>query len=106
MGTDSQIMDWMVNQYQSMNLTNQHDCAMFTGKSIVCGGQLGRTAATGLGVVICIREYLKRYNINPICLKYIIHGFGNVGSNVAILLEEMEMICIGIGDNSGYYLQS
>jgi len=49
---------------------------------------------------------LKRYNINPICLKYIIHGFGNVGSNVAILLEEMEMICIGIGDNSGYYLQS
>ena len=104
MGTDSQIMDWMVNQYQSMNLTNQHDCAMFTGKSIACGGSLGRTVATGLGVVICIREYLKRYKINPIGLKYIIQGFGNVGSNVAILLEEMEMICIGIGDNSGYYL--
>lgn len=104
MGTDSQIMDWMVQQYQSMNLNNRHDCAMFTGKSVDCGGSLGRKEATGQGVVICIKEYLKKKNLNSDGLKYIIQGFGNVGSNIAILLSEMNMICIGIGDHTGYYI--
>tara|TARA_B100000674_G_scaffold492586_1_gene512900 strand:+ start:56 stop:1309 length:1254 start_codon:yes stop_codon:yes gene_type:complete len=103
MGSNSQVMDWMVQQYQSMNHGNKHDCGMFTGKSIACGGSLGRTEATGSGVVICIREWLKKKHISPHGLTYIIQGFGNVGSNTAILLSTMGMICIGIGDHTGYY---
>ena len=103
MGTNSQVMDWMVEQYQSMNPCNKLDCGMFTGKSVACGGSLGRNEATGYGIMLCIRELLKKKNINPKGLKYIIQGFGNVGSNTAALLSDMGMICIGVGDHSGYY---
>ena len=52
MGTNSQIMDWMVDAYQKKGQT--HTNSVFTGKSIECGGSKGRTAATGFGVVECI----------------------------------------------------
>jgi glutamate dehydrogenase (NAD(P)+) len=103
MGTNSQIMDWMVQQNQTMNSFNPHDCGMFTGKSIVCGGSLGRDEATGMGVVICIREYFKLNNIDPKNKTYIIQGFGNVGSHTSKLLTKMGLTCLAIGDNTGFY---
>ena len=33
---------------------NSHNYAVFTGKSIACGGAKGRTQATGYGVVECV----------------------------------------------------
>ena len=35
--------------------------------------------------------------------KYIIQGFGNVGSNTAKFLSELGMNCVGVGDHSGYW---
>jgi len=45
MGTNSQIMDWMTFEYN--NLHHQKDKGVFTGKSVICGGCLGRSEATG-----------------------------------------------------------
>lgn len=98
MGTNSQIMDWMVDAFQKKG--NIHINSVFTGKSIECGGSQGREEATGYGVVECIKIWAKHNNINLAGKTYIIQGFGNVGSNTALLLSRLGMICIGIQDHT------
>ena len=44
LGTNSQIMDWMTDAYQKK--AQSHNNAVFTGKSICCGGSEGREEAT------------------------------------------------------------
>lgn len=98
MGTNSKIMDWMVDAYQKKGKI--HTNSVFTGKSIECGGSKGRTAATGFGVVECIKHWFGKKNINFSGKTYIIQGFGNVGSHTAILLSKLGMICIGVADHT------
>ena len=100
-GTNSQIMDWMTAEYQRINKTHIYGC--FTGKSLNFNGSLGRTEATGRGVFVCIREWFKYKSINPSGKTYILQGFGNVGSNLALLLSQIGMVCIGVGDHTGYW---
>lgn len=100
-GTNSKIMDWMTQSY--LNTTNTINKGVFTGKSITFGGSEGRTEATGRGLYICLLEWAKRENISLEGKTYILQGFGNVGSNLAILLSKLGMTMIGIGDHTGYY---
>lgn len=99
-GTNSQIMDWMTAAYN-----RKHSCVdrgVFTGKSINVGGSEGRTAATGKGVMICVREYAKRHHLDLKGMTFIVQGFGNVGSCAAQLLTSMGMVCVGVGDHTTY----
>ena len=98
MGTNSKIMDWMVDAYQKKGYL--HNNSTFTGKSIDCGGSEGRVEATGYGVVECIKNWASKNNINLCGKTYILQGFGNVGSNTAILLSMLGMICIGVQDHT------
>tara|TARA_Y100000590_G_scaffold15425_1_gene18531 strand:- start:495 stop:1733 length:1239 start_codon:yes stop_codon:yes gene_type:complete len=98
MGTNSQIMDWMVDAYQKKG--NIHNNSVFTGKSIECGGSQGRVEATGYGVVECIKLWAKLNNVDLCGKTYIIQGFGNVGSHTALLLSMLGMICVGIQDHT------
>jgi glutamate dehydrogenase (NAD(P)+) len=100
MGTDSQIMDWMTFEYN--NLHYQKDKGVFTGKSIMCGGCLGRTEATGNGIFLCIKKWAERSDIDLKGRTYILQGFGNVGSNTALLLHSLGMSLIAVGDHTGY----
>lgn len=100
MGTNSQIMDWMTDTYESIG--NTHNNAVFTGKSIECGGCYGRSEATGYGVVVCIKQWAEYNNFDLKGKTYIIQGYGNVGSNTAILLSHLGLTCIAVGDHSGY----
>jgi glutamate dehydrogenase (NAD(P)+) len=99
-GTNSRIMDCMTNAYNENS--DCKDLAVFTGKNIECGGSQGRNAATGRGVYICVEEYAKMKNIDLKGKTYIIQGFGNVGSHTARLLSPLGLVCIGIGDHTGY----
>ena len=98
LGTNSQIMDWMTDAYQKKGRT--HTNSVFTGKSIHCGGSKGREQATGYGVVECIKIWAENSNIDLCGKTYIVHGFGNVGSNTSILLSQLGMICIGVADHT------
>ena len=98
LGTNSQIMDWMTDAYQKKGRT--HNNSVFTGKSIHCGGCKGREEATGFGVVECIKLWARKNNIDLCGKTYIVQGFGNVGSNTAILLSQLGMICIGVSDHT------
>lgn len=79
LGTNSKIIDWMVDSYRQLSL-NKHDFSSFTGKSVGFRGSLGRTEATGTGVGLCIEEWGKHQNFNFRGATYILQGFGNVGS--------------------------
>ena len=98
MGSDSQTMDWMTDAYQKK--AQSHNNAVFTGKSVECGGSQGREQATGYGVVESIKLWAKTNNYILDGKTYIIQGFGNVGSNTAMLLSRLGMICIGVADHT------
>lgn len=98
MGTNSKIMDWMVDAYQKKGKI--HTNSVFTGKSLECGGSKGRTEATGFGVVECIKHWANKNGFDLCGKSYIIQGFGNVGSNTSILLSRLGMICVGVSDHT------
>lgn len=99
-GTNARIMDIMTDAYNDS--LRERDSAVFTGKSVVRGGSEGRAAATGMGVFLNIREYANAKGIDLKGATYIVQGFGNVGSHTAALLAPLGMVCVGIGDHTGY----
>lgn len=84
--TNGQIMAWMVDEYSKM--TGHNTPALMTGKPIILGGSLGRTAATGLGGVYCLRIAAKKLGMNLKGATVAIEGFGNVGFYAAKILHD------------------
>ncbi len=83
--TDSQIIDWMVDEYEQ--LSGDTTKASFTGKSLQNGGSEGRTAATGRGGMIALREYCAKNGIDTNGLTIAVQGMGNVGFFFAQLAQ-------------------
>jgi glutamate dehydrogenase (NAD(P)+) len=85
--TNAQTMAWILDTYSQMK--GRMVPAVVTGKPVSLGGSLGREAATGRGAAICTREAAR---INGLTLKgasFAVQGYGNVGSNFAVIFEEM-----------------
>ncbi|MBS3752338.1 MAG: Glu/Leu/Phe/Val dehydrogenase, partial [Anaerolineales bacterium] len=53
-GTNPRMMGWMMDQYSK--LTGEYTPGVITGKPVGGGGSLGRTEATGFGVIYTVRE--------------------------------------------------
>ena len=85
--TNGQHMMWMLDEYES--ITGQRFPGMITGKPVGLGGSLGRTEATGYGVVYCLRECLKNMNIDITKTSASIQGFGNVAEYAARLYSQL-----------------
>ena len=102
LGTNSQIMDWMCDEYNKSGV-KRHDLGVFTGKSLNYGGSAGRHEATGRGVALSILEWSKINNIDLNNKTFILQGVGNVGYHAAKILSSYGMTMIGIGDNTGYF---
>jgi len=105
-GTSSQTMDWMVSKYQELsNVSNKSHLGCFTGKSVDCGGSLGRNHSTGLGVALTIDYWNKHHKafIDAPLKTYIIQGFGNVGVWTMHFLNQFGYTCLAVGDHTGYY---
>lgn len=101
-GTNEQVMAWMMDTYSQFKGYSIPE--IVTGKPIVIGGSLGRTEATGRGVVYCIMAALDHLGINPEGQKVVIQGFGNVGSNTARFLHKHGCKVIAVSDvHSGLY---
>jgi glutamate dehydrogenase/leucine dehydrogenase len=84
--TNATIIDWMVDEYEKITEDDSH--ASFTGKSMGRGGSEGRTAATGRGGVIVLRELLKHLSEDNEKVTYAVQGFGNVGQFFALTAKE------------------
>jgi glutamate dehydrogenase (NAD(P)+) len=101
MGTGPREMAWMMDAYsRSKGMTVN---AVVTGKPLVLGGSLGRTEATGRGVMVSALAAMEKLKINPYKATMAVQGFGNVGSFAALLLEERGATIKAISDISGGY---
>jgi glutamate dehydrogenase (NAD(P)+) len=67
------------------------------------GGSLGRTEATGRGVMVSAMAAMEKLKINPYKATCAVQGFGNVGSWAASLLQERGLLIQAISDLSGAY---
>ncbi|MDQ2657300.1 MAG: Glu/Leu/Phe/Val dehydrogenase [Bacteroidota bacterium] len=101
MGTGPREMAWLMDQYSRMQGMTVN--SVVTGKPIVLGGSLGRTEATGRGVMVAAMAAMEKLKINPYKAKCAVQGFGNVGSWAARLLNERGLVVQAISDISGAY---
>ncbi len=81
-GTTPQMMAWMMDEYSK--LVGVYTPGVITGKPLGAGGSLGRTEATGFGVIYTLREAMKVLKIDPAKTSASIQGFGNVAQYAAI----------------------
>jgi glutamate dehydrogenase (NAD(P)+) len=77
--------------------------AVVTGKPLVMGGSLGRTEATGRGVMVSALAALNKLGLQPTEVSAAVQGFGNVGSWAAKLLSEKGVKIKAVSDVSGAY---
>lgn len=103
-GTNSQTMAWMMDTYSNMVGSNQKQSVkgVVTGKPVASGGTLGREKATGQGMVYCLIEWAKERGMDLEGKTMIVQGFGNVGSNAAVILSKLGVSTIAVGDHTGY----
>ncbi len=97
--TNEQVMAWMMDTY-SMHM-RQTVTAVVTGKPLNMGGSRGRREATGRGVMIICDESTKKLGMARESTRVIIQGFGNVGSNAALLMHNAGYKIVGIGEWDG-----
>jgi glutamate dehydrogenase (NAD(P)+) len=97
--TNEQTMAWIMDTY-SMHM-RQTVTAVVTGKPINIGGSRGRREATGRGIMIVCDEAIKKLGLPRESTRVIIQGFGNVGSNAALLMAHAGYKVIGILEVTG-----
>ena len=85
--TNPQIMAWMMDEYSK--LKGYYSPGVITGKPVAIGGSLGRGDATSRGGVYTIMEAAKHLNIDLSTATVAVQGYGNAGSNAAILMLDM-----------------
>jgi glutamate dehydrogenase (NAD(P)+) len=97
--TNEQTMAWIMDTF-SMHM-RQTVTAVVTGKPINIGGSRGRREATGRGIMIVCDEAVKKLGMSPESTRVIVQGFGNVGSNAALLMAEAGYKITGIIEVTG-----
>jgi glutamate dehydrogenase (NAD(P)+) len=98
MGTGPQTMAWILDEYSKFH---GYSPAVVTGKPIDLGGSLGRDAATGRGVLFAAEALLNDHGKTISGQRFVIQGFGNVGSWAAQLIHEQGGKVVAISDITG-----
>ncbi len=103
--TTPQIMLWMLDEFETLHRGKFP--GFITGKPVGMGGSLGRTEATGFGVVFTIREALKEKKLSPQNTIASVQGFGNVAQYAIRLYTQIggkviAVSCWDQGDQKSY----
>ena len=104
MNTNEQTMAWIMDTY-SMHARHTVN-AVVTGKPVALGGSLGRREATGRGVMFCVNEAVKRFDLTPEKTRVVVQGSGNVGGIGAELMHAAGYKVIAISDVHGGIINS
>jgi len=100
--TSGREMGWIMDTYSI--LKGKSLPGVITGKPLSIGGSKGRDEATGRGLSFCVREAVKKANIDIKGASVVIQGFGNAGTFAARFLSEMGASVIAVSDStSGVY---
>ncbi len=96
--TNAQHMLWMLDEYETLH--GGRYPGLITGKPVGMGGSLGRTQATGYGLVYTLREALKELDLRPGDTTASVQGFGNVAQYAIELYEQIggKVVCVSSWD--------
>jgi glutamate dehydrogenase (NAD(P)+) len=98
-GTSPREMAWIFDTY-SMN-KGYSVLGVVTGKPLEVGGSVGRVEATARGAAFCVREALRKQDVSIEGRKVAVQGFGNVGSNLALILAGQGATIVALSDSHG-----
>jgi glutamate dehydrogenase len=98
--TSPQHMVWMMDELEVIH--GQKEPGFITGKPVGMGGSLGRTEATGFGVIYTVREALKLLGLPIDKMTASVQGFGNVAQYAVKLFTDYggKVICVSCWDNA------
>lgn len=98
--TSGQHMIWMLDEFEKIH--GGKFPGFITGKPLGVGGSLGRTEATGYGVVYTLREALREMGIDIQKTTAALQGFGNVAQYALKLYTEYggTPICVSCWDQA------
>ncbi len=99
LGTDERVMAWMMDTYSQQR--GFAVPAVVTGKPIALGGSPGRREATGRGLVHLVSHAARHIGLSLEGATVAVQGFGNVGSNAALLLHKRGARVIAVSDVTG-----
>lgn len=98
--TNAKHMLWMLDEFETIH--GGRYPGFITGKPVGMGGSLGRTEATGYGVIYVLREALKELEIDITKTTASFQGFGNVAQHAVRLYSQLggKVIAISCWDNT------
>jgi len=98
--TNAKHMLWMLDEYETIH--GSRNPGFITGKPVGMGGSLGRTEATGYGVIYVLHEALKNLNIPIENTTASFQGFGNVAQHAVRLYQQLggKVIAISCWDEA------
>ncbi len=98
--TNPQHMLWMLDEFETIHRSKYP--GFITGKPVGMGGSLGRTEATGYGVIFTVREALKQMDIRPEETTASVQGFGNVAQYAIELFNQLggKVVCVSSWDQA------
>jgi glutamate dehydrogenase (NAD(P)+) len=85
--TNAQHMIWMLDEWEVIH--GRRAPGFITGKPVGLGGSLGRTEATGYGLVFTLREALRELGIILTETTASVQGFGNVAQYAIRLYTQL-----------------
>jgi glutamate dehydrogenase (NAD(P)+) len=98
-GTNAQVMAWImdtVSMHKGYSVPG-----VVTGKPLSIGGSVGRSDATGQGIVYTIHDAAGRIGLEMAGATVAIQGFGNVGEATGRLLHEGGAKIVAVTDAGG-----
>ena len=96
--TNPQHMLWMLDEFEAIH--GGRYPGFITGKPVGMGGSLGRTEATGYGLIFTVREALRELGLKPADCTASVQGFGNVSQYAVRLFRQLggKVICVSCWD--------
>jgi glutamate dehydrogenase (NADP+) len=98
-GVGGREIGYMYGMYKE--ITNGNEGAL-TGKDPLHGGSLGRTEATGHGIVYFAQAMVKHHGLSLTGMTAAVSGSGNVAEFTARKLIELGAVVLTLSDRSGY----
>ena len=97
--TNSETMAWFVDEYSK--LQGEFTPGVVTGKPINLGGSKGRETATSLGGAFVLDKFIKSNNEEGRSKTVAVQGYGNVGMNIAKILNDWGYKIVAVSNSSG-----
>jgi glutamate dehydrogenase (NAD(P)+) len=98
--TSPQHMLWMLDEFEAIHGAKYP--GFITGKPVGMGGSLGRTEATGYGLVYTLREALRELGVKVESTSASVQGFGNVSQYAIQLYAKLggKVLCVSCWDQA------